>query len=96
MYSWEKSTYKKKSFEYRYICRKITPAMVNSILHFAGDQTGHLQIQLQLGGHGREGRKTKGKKLLHIGLISVAKKKKTFKVSAQEKIYSSKPDKWDI
>lgn len=51
--------------------------MVNSILHFAGDQTGHLQIRLQLGGHGRGGRKTKGN-YIHIGLISVAKKKKDF------------------
>lgn len=64
MYSWEISTYKKKLFEYRYICRKITPAVVKSILHFAGDQTGHLKIRLQLGGHGREGRKAKGNYIL--------------------------------
>lgn len=64
MYSWEKSTYKKKSFEYWYICRKIAPAMVNSILYYAGDQTGHLKIRLQLGGHGREGRKAKGNYIL--------------------------------
>lgn len=66
--------------------------MVNSILHFAGDQTGHLQIRLQLGGHGREGRKTKGNYTYWINFSCKEKKRLSKFLHKTLKIYSSKPE----